>query len=758
MYDLKNSGLSLRTMKPKDLASFASDLNHNFMTILHAGGFKGLPGESVTGPAGIGVRGSKWFFVASRSDEFLTAYGLTSTNQVTLRLLNLAMTDNQVLLASVVGLESDDSFVEGDTIVLSSGQVLQLEIQDGSIVWVDTGISFEQTIGLTEDRVIEIVEGLTTSTDESDSVLRRFQAIAKNHSDASPGVNNAINTDSVLDIAASNSGPGVPFSNNYFLAAKELSIGAAASMCLLAGGIDQYHQLVQRTQEALTNSYIPGIDDFTAGVFLQSSYKNGIIMGHQDSDTMRDFMRMYKTATSLIIASHYSPNPEDFTEIQMTNKDVDVRAEDYINLNSRALTFSGSVLRSRILSFTNSILNLGHGSDPEATINVYASKGIFFRDSTLRSATILSTDSNGKLVKTYSVTNVSESSASTIPTSQVLATAIVNLVTSRIQPLESRMSSVEQRITNNTSFITQVRSEIRQPANTSEVAARSIDTKYVSPATLPYITTAASQGEVDARTINDKYVSPATLPARASQAESDARSDVNKYLTPNVMPYIPTAASQSEVDSLSIANKYVTPITLRSYVDRYATRFDKIVETFSSSYDHQILTFRDTNDNNIDNISIHQNQNIIFQCYIRDSKNENGANHDIGSNSSEGQGIDVDGDNSRFFDVSYAHNVQSAYWHANGNNDRSQLQINYASSTKIQSLYEISVMPMYWAAHHTGFNQATLAHITRRITTIVWAVAQLTDDYCRINFHELEHATQGMGLLITGRRLKIHAD
>ncbi|BBI90707.1 hypothetical protein [Tenacibaculum phage PTm5] len=421
MYDLKNSGLSLRTIKPKDLGQFATDLNHNFMTILNVVGFKGMPGQSIKGDTGIGTRGTKWFFVSTRITQFTSKYGLTGGGQVTIPFLNTAMSSNQVQFAETVGIPTGDSFVNGDMIVLISGQVAQLNISGTTPTWIDTGVTFEQAIGLTEDRVREIITSMIGSPSDADSVFRRFSAVAKNHTDASPGVNNALNSDSLLDIPTSDSGIGVPFANNYFVAPKEQTIGLNTHLCLLAGSPQKYHKLVQQTQEALTNQYVPGVDDFTAGIFLQSSYKNGIIMGHRDSATMKDFMRMYRTASSLILTSHYSPNLVDYSELQMSKSDILLRATNKVTINSSELIYQGGKLTTNHFDYLNNVANIGAGND-SYSLNIYSKAGVYLRN--IKNANFLSTNSDGKIQALYTlVTTIATSATDTqIPTAKALRT------------------------------------------------------------------------------------------------------------------------------------------------------------------------------------------------------------------------------------------------------------------------------------------------------------------------------------------------
>lgn len=444
MNNLESSGLSLRTMKPKALGEFAADLNYNLKLLLQLPGFKGRPGESVVGPSGIGTRGSSWFFVATRLASIISTYGLTGGAQVTKSFLNTAFTNNQVQLATALGLEASDAFVIGDSIVLTSGQVLQLKMiapsGGGQAVptWTDTAISFEQSIGLTEDRVIELINSAVGAPSDADSTFRRFAAVAKNFADEAPGNNNASNTDSAIDIPVAAAGPGVVVPNHYFVSPKETAIGANTSACLLAGSPAAYHALVQRTQTNLTNSYIPGVDDFAAGIFLQSSYNNGIVMGHKDSATLRDFLRIYRSASAMIMQSHYDPDASKYSEIQLAKSSALVRATDSINVQANLFEYIGDTLRSKFFKFSGTTASIADQSASHS-LDIWAKAGIYLKY--VKDAQILSTDSAGKIVNTHSIITDLASANSNMQLLSALA------IKNAIDAINTTLSSHNDRIT-----------------------------------------------------------------------------------------------------------------------------------------------------------------------------------------------------------------------------------------------------------------------------------------------------------------------
>lgn len=419
-YDLSASGLNLRTLTPKEYGQLIEDLNYNFVQILNLPGFKGRPGDSITGPTGIGIRGSKWIFV--KLSDMTAQYGVIVSSQVTLSFINTVFADNPATFYESLYIPNDDELLIGDILVLPTGQLIELAevvVDDITTVeFIDTGITFAQVTSITEDSVIQIFNQLFSEANSGDGAFRTFNAVAKNNTDASPALNQNQNNDSVIDVVVPGAGPGAALNTRKFIGVDESIIDQNTMMCLISGSVSRYHQLIQATQDIHTNNYAPGIDDFAANVVLQNSYKNGIIFGHKDSETIRQFGRLYRSVNATVLTSSYSPNESEFSDIKLLDTKVIIRS---INATIDAPTFDilGSVYNSKFFSWSGTTAHLANTTN--AILRIYASAGTYLEY--LKNSKILSTDVNGKLVKLYDIMT----SMPTTPTnSQVLTALAIN--------------------------------------------------------------------------------------------------------------------------------------------------------------------------------------------------------------------------------------------------------------------------------------------------------------------------------------------
>lgn len=437
MNSLLDSGLLLKQIQLKELSEIIADLNANFTAIQNLPGFrgaKGAAGDSIKGDTG--ERGNIWCFASAT--RFISAYtAISSAIQVTTTFLTACINDNETLLYSTLQV---DNLVDGDVVVLPTGIVAQLQtdlIIDSILqppTFIDTGISFAGSTGVTEDRVIELIRNMTEAEQADDTaIFKQYNALAKNYSDSSPGLNISINTDSIVDIDSSLSGAAPTISNYKFYCVKETAATQATQACLLVGNAADYHNLIQNTQNTvgLTNDYAPGVNDWSALTVLQNSYNNGMLIGYGKTDvdntlTMRDFARIYKTKTALRITSSYSPNPYtsgDYTELLMSNRDMSINASNSISLNSigDGIFLNGSIYSKHINSLTTR-LYLG-GSDTEMT----SIDGINIRLTGRSNYNFVSTDAVGNIVKKYSYTNELIDVPTAIPSSKAVRDAIAAL-------------------------------------------------------------------------------------------------------------------------------------------------------------------------------------------------------------------------------------------------------------------------------------------------------------------------------------------
>ena len=401
MNNLLSSGLNLRTLTAVEYATLIEDLNYNFVQILNLPGFKGMPGASITGPEGIGIRGSDWIFVTL--SQMQSAYSVTSVEQINLQFINQVFLNNPTLFFSSLTIPNDTQLLLGDILVLPSGTLIQLtqQIIGGLpvIKFSDTGITFSQVVQLSETRVIEIFNQLFNNSNTFVGALKHYNAVAKNVSDQSPALNQSINSDSVIDIVTSNSGPGVPLTDTTFVAATEQAVSTLTKMCFIAGSPERYHELVQSTQLVQTNNYAPGIDDFAAHVVLQNSYSNGILFGSADSESIRQFGRLYRSVNATVLTSSYSPLEAEFSELNLLDTGFVLRGiAGTINVTTLDL-MSVTDYSSKFISYSGNTMDIANRTG--ASVNIYAPAGIRLKN--VMNASILSTDATGKIVNTYSV-------------------------------------------------------------------------------------------------------------------------------------------------------------------------------------------------------------------------------------------------------------------------------------------------------------------------------------------------------------------
>lgn len=443
MNDLSSSGLNLRTLTPKEYGELINDLNHNFMQILKLPGFKGQPGESIQGPPGTGIRGSKWVFVTIT--DLSQSYNVTTASQVTLSWINTIFNDDAELFYSTIYIPSDTELILGDILVLPSGQLIELaEVDDGqgsvTVEFVDTGISFSQVASITEEQVIQIFNNLFSQQPSSDGSFRFFNAVAKNNTDASPALNQNQNNDSVIDIVVPNSGPGAALPNRRFVAASEADISTTIAMCMVVGSATRYHELVQATQDIHTNNYAPGIDDFAAQVVLQNSYKNGIIFGHRNAESIRQFGRLYRSTNATVLTSSYSPLTTEYSELKLLDSQAIIRSI-LTTLDCTTLDILATTLNSKFFSYAGDTAHLA--DTPGGKLRIWAQSGVFLEY--IQNANVLGTDATGKIIAAYSV----ETSMPNSPTNSQLLTAlaIYNLfeaVNTVLDDHEDRITALEE--------------------------------------------------------------------------------------------------------------------------------------------------------------------------------------------------------------------------------------------------------------------------------------------------------------------------
>lgn len=417
MENLHTAGLSLRTLKPVDYAQLVEDIQYNFLQILSSPGFKGMPGQSIAGPPGVGIRGSKWIFVSvSNFPEAL------SPNDISLVFINDYFVANPQEFTERLLIPDNSTLIYGDILVLPSGQIVQLVTGDDIDSFVDTGISFSQVSTLSAEQVVTIVQNLLGPLQEG-SGFKYFNAVAKNASDDSPSQNTQVTIDGAIDIVLTGSGPGAELHNHKFYGPAEAQISSDMFVMQIIGSVQKYHDLIQQTQAEKTNAYLPGVDDWASMALLQNSYSNGLIFGHKNSGTIYDFGRLYKTASSTILTSNYSPLQDEYSELRLSATQALIRAKNEIEFRSSITRIVSAQLISNAFNYVDNVLTLGTNN----FIVVFDAKfGVFFNR--IKNADVLSTDANGKVVKTFTVgSNMTTPSNTQLVTTLMLSTLLTDI-------------------------------------------------------------------------------------------------------------------------------------------------------------------------------------------------------------------------------------------------------------------------------------------------------------------------------------------
>lgn len=314
MENLNTTGIKLKKINVSDYSRMVEDLNHNFSILLSSPIFKGIPGiPGINGVGNSGERGSRWIWAIW--DEFRTAYDLSNPNQVSLIFINGQLSDDIVKLLRVL---NTDNLIANDNIVLPNGNIISFDLSLGK--FKDSGTSFAQAQGLTESRVTQMINSAIEGINEGSIVYELFKAYAKNFPDASTGGNNnQVNPDSVLDIDVPSGKIGYLMDKHKFVAMTIANMNTVQDTAtFIFGAAELYHDLIQKTQNSVgktTNEYAPGVNDSTTLAILQDNYKNGVIIGHKNATSMRDFSRIWRDEDALHLTSNYSVYDNEFGEI-----------------------------------------------------------------------------------------------------------------------------------------------------------------------------------------------------------------------------------------------------------------------------------------------------------------------------------------------------------------------------------------------------------------------------------------------------------
>lgn len=453
MSTLLDAGLDLKKIQVQEFSQVIADINHNFTKILNLPGFRGVPGEdgeSIAGP--VGQRGNIWVF--GNSERFISAYSeLSTATQITAQFLSNALNDDDVKLYDVLQV---DDLIDNDVVVLPSGPVVQLQtdlfINDvlQPPTFIDTGITFANQAGVTEDRVRDIVNNLLSGiSTNNEGINRLYTAYAKNVSDLQSALNTQSSTDSAIDIDSSQAARGASLPQYRFIAGREDSIDAQTKLCLIAGHPNDYYTLLQNTLRQHNADYAPGVDNFPALIVQQNDYKSGISLGFGKTDgvpgqtgpSFRDFANIYKTETSLDIESRRSITnfASDASRLRLTNAMIEARssAMNVITTGNFSIDSDRFIFgQNDVMFWKNGRIYLGRGSaTPFVQINT---DNLNLTRQT--NYDFVSTDNAGKVINKYTLKQTIDPSNTSVISGSAIHAAI--------QSLNSTISTINASLSN----------------------------------------------------------------------------------------------------------------------------------------------------------------------------------------------------------------------------------------------------------------------------------------------------------------------
>ena len=430
MADNKNLSIeTLRKMSFENIDQFTEDLNRNFAVIQNSPLFKGIPGKKGNpGDGGLrGVRGSNFIFV--KFDKFIEVFpGETQmSSQINLDYLNskLLTFDEKQKLLKALGVTE---LVNNDVIVLTNSAMLSYDgIND---VFVNTNLAFNEQSNIISSIEEKIEQYVKYYVDNNPTILslhnvfEDWQTIAKNYSQT----NNTFITKSNSSISGffpkldSDDGIGVIIQNHkhYGFSDKVFPIDNRGT--IVFGSIDWYYKLLSQTittstSNPLTSGYIPTDSSIPTAVFLQDTYKNCLWFGYKGSGAQANtkrFASIFKNENNELVLKTDSGNIEsEYSELlihrnyMMFKKLVEFLADlhltgnleqggnikqPFIRTGMYTATKDANTIELGVLSESGSVVS-GSITRNCSDIEKYdAYKGL-----------VLVTDSNGVLLKTYTI-------------------------------------------------------------------------------------------------------------------------------------------------------------------------------------------------------------------------------------------------------------------------------------------------------------------------------------------------------------------
>ena len=399
MDNLTNSGLVIKTLNLKGYGSLIDDLNYNFTQILQLPGFKSSQGaKGDIGDSQIGERGALWYF--AKLESFNTMYDgtITSSSQITIDFVNVEYINDESRLISALGAED---LKLNDIIVLPSGSVIQLDQNDNE--WVFSGITFEESNGVSKDEVIQLIEQYMSGNIGDSSVFEFINSHAKNVADNNTGLqqgsNSSLSSESILDPLVPGSDPGTNVSNYKFVTPVTGIANRNTNVLQIVGSALDYHDIVQQALNG-SNAYAPSYLNTQALCVLQNNRNNGILLGYKgNSNGFRDFSRIYRSGEGLTLTSGYSPLDDEYSDIIVNNGYIQNRSPFYYGITAPSIILDGDISHNSISSDNeNNNLSLGNSDGYVEMLN-----DTKLSKSGMQSADILSTDAQGILQNVFSI-------------------------------------------------------------------------------------------------------------------------------------------------------------------------------------------------------------------------------------------------------------------------------------------------------------------------------------------------------------------
>ena len=319
---------TLQTIAYENLVQFINDVNRNFAVIQNSPLFKGIPGaDSEPGDIGPpGIRGSKFVFIDFIKFQSVFTNEIATSAQIDLVFLNskLSTNDNKNLLLTALDIPF---LVDGDVIVLTNSVLLNYNFSENK--FYDTKKSLSQSVTNDIENIIRqmFLAYLPILQSGISNVFESYQTLAKNYSDNNNvGITNAITGTSVFSpfIQGITPNTGIPVPNHkYYGLSNSINTNENSNNTMVFGNIVKYYKLLMNTiatdgSQTLTSDYAPGVGNIPAAIFMQDTYRGGLMFGYKDKQNLKSFGSIYKNEENeVVIKSDSGKLGVDFSSIKL---------------------------------------------------------------------------------------------------------------------------------------------------------------------------------------------------------------------------------------------------------------------------------------------------------------------------------------------------------------------------------------------------------------------------------------------------------